>query len=231
VERGFVLRVLFQQLITLLLFYFLMSIWWGEEQWFQDKVKELSFFLGVGGLFFLASLGTSLITRPVTIQIQQENKHFNRNETTFSITGNVKTQEHERIVDLKINIIKSKSIWGWLVCYILKKLDVTVQVEPVTPGIILEADNEYLRTDVTGTEKGFLINIGDYLERILRRSNPSDHMKGCEYVISEDRGNVVSNEKLHITPILLAKDKIAPYIVTILVRFDNPSHTVHFKWE
>jgi hypothetical protein len=231
VEKGQVFRNLIQQLITLLLFFFLMGFWWGDEKWFQDKVKELSFFLSVGVMFFLASFGTSLISRPAYIQITQENKHFSRNETTFSITGRKKTQEHERVVDLKVNVARNKSVWGWLASYILKKMDVSILVAPVTNGIILEADNEFVRKDVTATEKGFFINVGEYIESILIKSSEGVHIKGCEYLIIEDLHNPVSNEILHITPTLFSKGKEAPSWLNTLIRFENPSHIVNFKWE
>lgn len=230
-ERGFVIRDLIKQLITISLLYFLMGIWWGDEQWFKDKVKELSFFLSVGFMFFTVSLGTSLISRPVTIQISQLNKHYNNEETRFSIVGKRKTQEHERVVDLQITIIKSKSIWGLLVGYILKKMEVSILVEPVTSGIVLEADNESIRQDISETTVGFKINIGPYLENVINRSNIGSQSKGCEYLISENRSDIVSNETFQITPIFLTKDKIAPLWLTSLVRFENPSHIVFFKWE
>jgi hypothetical protein len=229
-ERGFVFKNLIQQLITLLLLYFLMGIWWGDEQWFKDKIKELSFFLSVAMMFFLASLGTSLISRPVIIQISQENKCFNQPMTTFSITGRKRTQEHEREIDLSINVVKNQSIWGAFVCYLLRKLNISIVVEPVTPGIILEADDEAIRQDLSSTTEGFRIHIDNYIEAIIKRSNnASNHKKTCGFVIQESRVHIVSDEVIQITPILMRGSKIAPFWLNALVRFENPSHKVIFK--
>ena|GEM_PF-5037520 len=230
-ERGLVFRELIKQLISLGLFYCLMSIWWGDEQWFKDKVKELSFFISMGFIFLIVSLLTYAISRPILLQIEQTNKHFGRSETTFSISGTQKTQEHERVVDLTINVVKNVSIWTWLTRKIIEKMDIYILIEPVTPGLVLEAENEAMRTDIVSTPTGFKIKVGEYIARILRRSNSGEHSKGCEYVIQEDRGNVVSSETFQINPVLMSRNKEAPSWVTLFIRFNSPSHIVHFKWE
>jgi hypothetical protein len=230
-ERGLIFRELIKQLLSLGLFYFLMRVWWGDEQWFIDKVKELSFFISVGFLFLIVSLLTHILSRPIIIDIAQTNKHFERPETTFSISGIHKTQEHERVVDLKINVLKNKSIWTWLTAKVIERMDIHILIEPVTSGLVLDAENESIRTDLVATEKGFKIKAGEYISRILKRSNSGEHSKGCEYVIQEDRDNVVSNELFHINPILLAGNREAPLWLTFFIRLNNYSHIVHFKWE
>lgn len=230
-ERGAAIRDLLKQAATLVIFFLLMRVWWGDEQWFQDKVKELSFLIGMTAAFIIASLGVRLISRPVTIQVTQSNKQFNKDETNFSITGRKKTQEHERTVDLQLFVVKANSVWGKLVCSILKKHNIAILVEPVTKGIILEAENESLRYDVAATQSGFKIELNDYIESILTNSSPGQHNKGCAFVIQEDRNHRVSDEVIQITPMFTAKDKNAPLWITLLVKFNNVSHNVNFKWE
>ncbi|MFU1795427.1 hypothetical protein ACM1RC_16295 [Paenibacillus azoreducens] len=233
-ERGSVIRSLVKEAVTLVLFYFVMRIWWNNESWFTDKVKELSFFLCVGVLFFIASIFKSLISRPVTVNVIQENKHFRENKTNFSIKGRKKTQEHERTVKFNIIINRSSSVWGWLALKILNKYNLILLVEPSSPGVLVEADKAPLRNDISETTTGFSLDLSSYLSNIVSNFNSGVVSKGCSYIIQEDMNNVVTDETLAITPKLMQSNGMSvPRFVTFLIKFDssNSNHMVNFKWE
>ncbi|RED34659.1 hypothetical protein [Paenibacillus sp. VMFN-D1] len=233
-ERGSIIRTLIKDAITLVLFYFLMRIWWGNESWFTDKVKELGFFLCVGFFFFIMSIFKSLITRPVAVIVTQENKHFRENKTNFSIKGKRKTQEHEREVEFNVIISRNSSVWGWLALKIVNKFNLILLIEPSSPGVLVEADKAPLRNDISETTTGFTLNLSSYLSSIISNVNSGVFSKGCLYIIHEDRVNMVTNETLAITPRLIQSNmKNIPWFITCLIKFDNSKsiHMVNFKWD
>ena len=228
VERGLVLRELIKQAISIVLLYFLIKYWWSGQQWAQDKIKELLFFLGVGVLFFVISLFTSIFARPITVSIHQSNKSYGTKETNYSISGNRKTQQHERIVDLNLKVMRKYSIWGRLVAKLLKNKNIVVLVEPVTQGIVLQAKKEDQRTDLQTTPTGFQIKLGEYLERILSRSEQGEYSKGCEYLVVEDTLHPVTNETFQVVPILTVGGKPAPSWVNLILKFSADNHCIRF---
>jgi hypothetical protein len=230
-NRKDALNLLIKDGITVILFYFLARTWWSDEGWFTDKSHELLTFLLIGVIFYLISLGFSIITRPICIEITQQNKHYAHPITNFSIIGTRKTQEHERIVELTINVTKQNSVWHWIIGRILKKYNLSIMIESVTPGIILEADNEAVRNDITGHPLGFEILAHGYIGQIVQRSNLGTHTKSCEYLIHENPINFVSQETIHIVPILLANGNPAPNWLKLFIVFSTPEHVVNFRWE
>lgn len=230
-EATVVLRELGKQAIQVAVLYFVMDYYWGTEQWFKDKVKELIFFLGMGVAFFITSMLFHLIARPVTISISQENSRFSLQQTNLSIQKRSKTQEHERTVNLSLNVTRNFSLWGALVTKILKQRNITILVEPVTQGIVLQARKEAQRQDIISTPSGFEIKAGEYLEKILSRSNSGEYSKGCEYVILEDNRHPVTSETFQIVPILLSGGQPAPAWIGLILNFNTDQHTVLFVRE
>jgi hypothetical protein len=230
-EATVVLRELGKQAIQIAVLYFVMDYYWGTEQWFKDKIKELLFFLGMGIVFFITSMLFHLVTRPVTITISQENSRFSLQQTNLSIQKRSKTQEHERTVNLSLKVTRKFSFWGFLVAKILKRKDITILVEPVTQGIVLQVRKEALRQDIIATSSGFHIKVGEYLERILSRSSSGEYSKGCEYVILEDNLHPVTSETFQIVPILLSRGQPAPTWIGLILNFKTDQHTVLFKRE
>ncbi len=224
-------RLLLKDIVSLVLFYFIAKFFFGEEKWFTDKTHELITFLLIGLVFYIFSLGVYLIKRPLTIRLHQSNSQYDKTETNFSIRGSSRTQEHERLVEMVVNIERSISFWGKLVAIILKRSRLSILVEPVTSGIVIEADNEAVRNDITSTTKGFIIEINENVSNIIDSPSEGNHGKTCEYIISEDRDHIVSNETIHIVPMLYRNGERAPTWCEFLVRFETQPHVVNFKWE
>jgi len=230
-ERGFVLRELFKQAITLVIFYFVLKHVWGTEQWFNDKVKELLFFLSIGIIYFIASLAPVIVSRPVVITISQVNKRFNQSSTTFSIKGRSRTQDHERTVSLQVTVLRKQSIWGVICCKILKHYQPKIAIEPATPGIIIQKDIAGTRSDITETSTGLILDISSYLSSIINNSPSGIFSKVIDYKISDQPLNPVTDETIHIIPNLMCGGRKAPYWLSSIIRYDNSNcgHVVHFK--
>ncbi|MBO9608015.1 MAG: hypothetical protein J7639_18795 [Paenibacillaceae bacterium] len=230
-ERGFVLRELLKQAITLAIFYFVMKHVWGTEQWFNDKVKELFFFLSIGLIYFIASLAALIVSRPVVITITQINKRFNQTSTTFSIKGRTRTQDHERTVSVQITVLRKQSIWGLVCSKILSRYQPTILIEPATPGIIVQKDTAGTRVDLAETPTGLIVNLSNYLSSIINNSPSGTFNKVIDYKISDQPSNPVTDETIYIVPQLMCRGQKAPYWLTSLIRFDNShcEHVVHFK--
>lgn len=233
-ERGIILRGIFKEIITLLIFYFGMRLWWGEEDWFNDKTKEMIFFVSVGLIYFIASFFTSLISRPIKINVNQTNSHYNDSKTNLSIKGARRTQQHERSVELTLTVNRKNSVWSFLSLKLLSRYDLKVLIEPISPGIILDPERGPIRNDIIETRSGFKINLSDYISSILMNSHNGLFIKKCKYVITEDSLNVVTNETLNVVPRLVKSNgSSVPRLITFLLSFNNleSGHVVNFKWE
>lgn len=215
------------QSIQLVIFYFLMRKFWGTEQWYVDKVKELFFFLSITGLFFLVSLFTRVITSPIRININQENDEFKLPFTTFSIRDRRCTQEYERTIKLQICVERKYSFWGWITEILLKKSDVKLIIVPSAEGIGVQALDEMVLNGVSSYENGFEIQIGKYIERNLRLGQAGDFHKIIKYMVIEDRNTIVHGEMFQISP-TLKFDKWYYKFLSIFIRCKFEYHTVHF---
>ncbi|WP_042348226.1 hypothetical protein [Bacillus massiliigorillae] len=226
------LTLLVKDTIVIVLFYFITKAIWKDSNWFEDKAEELITFLLIGIILFIVSIALTIFTRPIDIVIEQYNQHFEQPNTNFSINGSKKTQDHERIVELKIGLLKRNSIWMWICCKILKRLKLSILVEPVTPGILLEATNESLRQDIESTPSGFEILLHNYVTQILERANIDiENSKGCDYFITEDITNIVSTETIQIITTLMLNGKVAPFWLNFFIKSNTSEHIVNFRWE
>lgn len=232
-EKGFLFREVIKHLLTLVFFYFGMKYFWGTEQWFNDKVKEMLFYLSIGIIYFIASLATVIFSRPVTITIEQSNKCFGKSTTTFSIHGRKRTQEHERTVEAKLFIQRHKSIWGVLCSKLLIWYKPTVVFEPATAGLVIQAARAGARLDLTDTQYGLELDLATYLNSIIENVPQGKLSKAIDYKISDDPINPLTDETIYIVPKLLCRGKNAPHWLTTMIRFNNTKcgHTVYFKRE
>lgn len=227
-EKKQLIKDLITQLIQLVIFCLLMNRFWGTEQWYIDKVKEMSFFLLVTVIFFLTSLFTRIITTPIRIEISQENKEFELPFTTFSIKGRTKTQEYQRTIKMKICVERKYSFWGIITTWLLKKSNMKLVVVPSALGINVQAKDEVVLNGVSSFQNGFKFNIGEYLENNLKFGQSGQYSKTINYIITEDRSTVVQGEKFQISPNLKV-NKWYYKIIYIFIRYKIEFHTVHFN--
>lgn len=230
-ETGFsiAIRALVRESVTLILFFLMLNFWWGDEQWFKDKVKELSGFLAISVMFFLSSIITRFFSRPIVVTLSQQNARYSLPSTTFSVGVSGITQEHERTTELSVEVTRNKSIWGKFVAFCIRRSTLTLLVESVTPGIILVAEDEMLRSDIASVHRGFHLKIGDYLMNVLKHSSAGlSHAKKCSYVLEVDRNHHVTSEIFQIVPRLVYNNRQAPWWLFLFVKFSVIAHTVHF---
>lgn len=210
-----------------------MKHFWGTEQWFGDKVKEMLFYLSIGLFYFIASLVTVIFSRPLAITVEQTNKCFGQPTTTFSIRGRKSTQDHERTVVAKLTIQRHKSIWGLLCSKLLMWFKPTIVFEPATAGIIVQAARAGTRLDLTDTQYGLEVDLATYLNSIIENVPQGELSKAIDYKISEDPFNPLTDETIYIVPQLLCRGRKAPHWLTTMIRFNNTKcgHIVYFKRE
>jgi len=212
--------------------YFIFKFRWGQESWFKDKVSDALSLILMYSAIFIVSILMLLITPPVTIELKLPNKHYpEANETRFSIRRGKPSMEHERTVALRVKVKRRYSAWGRIVAWVIKSFHVKVLIEPLTDGIIIQAVAGQMRRDITETQTGFVINIDEYLSRIMSKSTSGESEKECGFIIVEDTLHRVTDEIIQITPLLLKRGQAAPGILSLILDFKHDSHIVHFKRE
>ena len=206
---------------------------WGQESWFKDKVADTLSLILIYAVLLVSSMLIPLITRPVMVEVKQPNKHYpDASETRFSILGSKRSLEHERTVALKLRVKRSYSFWGIFIVWVVKRFHFQIVVEPLTDGIVLQAFEIQQRTDLTETQTGFSIHLGDYLGRILMRSSRGESEKECVFKIIEDTLHPVTKETIQISPFLTRDNgQAVPHIIAFLIGFKYENHVVHFKRE
>lgn len=230
-EKKGVLKDIIIQVIQFSLFYFIARNFWGTEQWYQDKVKEMSIFLGMAIMFIIIGGVLNSFGSPINMQIKQVNKRFGGNQTNFSIRGSNKTIEFERIIKVKVQLSRKYSMWGKVIAWTLKNINYKVAIEPDTSGLKLQLVDDinlhHNNSIISSTMTGIEIDVGSYIRSTLNATNQCEVFKEIEYTIIEDRSNYSTSGMFVICP-KIRSTGILSKILGVFIRGNIEQHIVNF---
>lgn len=230
-DKKIVFKEILIQSIQFVLFYFVAKFFWGSEQWYQDKVKEMEFFLAASVVFILIRIILNSVGSPIIMELKQMNKQFESSQTNFFLHGRNKTTEYERTVRARIQLKRKYSIWGWLVLRLLKNIEYKMNIEPDSNGLKLQLVNDinlhYPNSIVSSTANGIEIDVGKYIRSTLINTDQCQVFKEIEYIVIEDRNNFATSGSFVIYPKVKVKG-IKSKALEIFIVSKIEQHIVNF---
>ena len=215
------------QILQFAAFYIGARKFWGNEIWYQDKLKEMIFFMIMSIAYAFIGILFYSFGAPLILNFTQINRQFQTSQTNFSIKGRKKTSEHERIVELKVEVRRKYSLWGKFIAMILRKVDFTIIVEGNEPGLNLIVKDGHAIPNLTQTPEGFEFKLNQYLDNILVNTSQCNVSKTFCYRISDDTINLSNGGEFIILPRI--KDKnIWIKIIMLFTRMSFDEHKVYF---
>ncbi|WP_099346792.1 hypothetical protein [Clostridium tertium] len=230
-DRKVNIKNIVVQLIQFIIFYIFARYYWAGEQWYQDKLKEMLFFLIVSFAFVVVGIILDGFLSPIHLEILQENKMFSGEQTNFSIRSNRQTQEQDRIVKVNIKISRKYSVWGRFVGWILKNISYKVILEPDTLGIKVQLLDDinisHTNSIFNSTVQGIEINIGEYIRSTLNTTTQCEIFKEIQYKVIEDRANYSPSSRFVICPVVRSSG-FKSKVLGIFIKPKSSQHIINF---
>lgn len=220
-------KYILTQVIQFIIFYYGTRVFWGEEAWRNDKLKEMGFFLIIGIIYTIISVSFYSFGAPIKAKISQKNKQYKGDDTNFSVKGRTKTPEHERTVEFQIEIIRRYSVWGYLVLKLLKNIDFVIEVEPLSDNVNIQVIDGNNITSIIQTAKGFSFNVGKYIQELLQNTDNCSVSKSIYYKIVES-STIYSVDEQIVVKTQLAHRGFITNIVKIFTKIELDEHHVKF---
>lgn len=230
-EKGAILKELIIQMIQFILFYFIARIFWGTEDWYNDKVKEMIFFIGASVVTIIIGLLLSSFGSPIKIKIEQKNKEFKGKHTNFFLKNSKKSLQNERTVRVIIQMERRYSIWGSIVLKLLKNISYKIELKTETRGLNLQLVNDinlsHPNSIVSSTMNGIEIDVGKYINSLLINTSQCLVSREVEYLIVEDRNNFSTTGTFAVFP-KVTSTGIKSKLLCIFIRCKIEQHIVNF---
>lgn len=228
-ERKVMLKEILVQIFQLSIFYFVARYFWGNEQWYQDKTKEMVFFLLVSILIIIIGLLFNSFGSPIILHIKQLNKKFEGTQTNFSIKGSRKTIQDERIVKVRIQLNRKYSVWGNFVVFLLKNIDYRITIKPDRFGVKLQLVNDlnFNNTIISSTVEGIEFDVAEYIESTLNVNSQCEVFQDFEYIVIEDTSNFSAGGMFVVAPKLTCRG-IKSRILQVFIVSKVEQHIINF---